>query len=68
MLRAVGFETDDFNKPQIGVASTWSMVTPGNMHINDLAKHAESKAMMVVKELCSILLLFLMASLWEQKA
>ena len=41
MLRAVGFETDDFNKPQIGVASTWSMVTPCNMHINDLAKHAE---------------------------
>jgi len=41
MLRAVGFDTDDFNKPQIGVASTWSMVTPCNMHINDLATHAE---------------------------
>ncbi len=37
MLRAVGFNNDDFNKPQIGVASTWSMVTPCNMHINDLA-------------------------------
>jgi dihydroxy-acid dehydratase len=41
MLRAVGFTTDDFQKPQIGVASTWSMVTPCNMHINQLASHAE---------------------------
>ena len=41
MLRAVGFETEDFDKPQIGVASTWSMVTPCNMHINDLANEAE---------------------------
>ena len=37
MLRAVGFETEDFKKPQVGVASTWSMVTPCNMHINKLA-------------------------------
>lgn len=37
MLRAVGFSTEDFKKPQIGVASTWSMVTPCNMHINVLA-------------------------------
>ena len=28
MLRAVGFENDDFNKPIIGIASTWAMVTP----------------------------------------
>ena len=42
MLRAVGFDTPDFDKPQIGVASTWSMVTPCNMHINDLAKHSET--------------------------
>ena len=41
MLRAVGFEDDDFNKPQIGVASTWSMVTPCNMHIDKLAIEAE---------------------------
>jgi dihydroxy-acid dehydratase len=41
MLRAVGFETNDFKKPQIGVASTWSMVTPCNMHINDLAVESE---------------------------
>ena len=37
MLRAVGFESEDFNKPQVGVASTWSMVTPCNMHIDKLA-------------------------------
>ncbi len=34
MLRAVGFTTKDFNKPIIGVASTWAMVTPCNMHID----------------------------------
>jgi dihydroxy-acid dehydratase len=38
MLRAVGFNDADFKKPQIGVASTWSMVTPCNMHINTLAE------------------------------
>jgi dihydroxy-acid dehydratase len=43
MLRAVGFKDKDFLKPQVGIASTWSMVTPCNMHINDLAKVA-SKA------------------------
>lgn len=40
MLRAVGFNDDDFKKPQIGIASTWSMVTPCNMHINELADEA----------------------------
>lgn len=40
MLRAVGFKTEDFKKPQIGIASTWSMVTPCNMHIDELAKKA----------------------------
>ncbi len=38
MLRAVGFGDADFKKPQIGIASTWSMVTPCNMHINKLAE------------------------------
>ena len=38
MLRAVGFKDKDFELPQIGVASTWSMVTPCNMHIDELAK------------------------------
>jgi len=37
MLHAVGFERKDFKKSQVGVASTWGMVTPCNMHINDLA-------------------------------
>lgn len=37
MLRAVGFSDEDFQKPQIGIASTGSNVTPCNMHINDLA-------------------------------
>ena len=40
MLRAVGFKDKDFTKPQIGIASTWSMVTPCNMHINKLAQVA----------------------------
>lgn len=40
MLRAVGFSKQDFSKPQVGIASTWSMVTPCNMHINKLADHA----------------------------
>jgi len=37
MLRAVGFKDEDFKKNQIGIASTWSMVTPCNMHIDKLA-------------------------------
>ncbi len=40
MLRAVGFKDVDFKKPIIGVASTWSMVTPCNMHIDKLAMEA----------------------------
>jgi len=40
MLHAVGFKNEDFKKPQIGIASTWSMVTPCNMHINKLADSA----------------------------
>ncbi len=40
MLHAVGFNNEDFKKPQVGIASTWSMVTPCNMHINKLADHA----------------------------
>lgn len=44
MLRAVGFNDDDFQKPQVGVASTWSMVTPCNSHIGELAEHARDGA------------------------
>jgi dihydroxy-acid dehydratase len=40
MLRATGFTDDDFRRPQVGVASTWSMVTPCNMHIDQLADRA----------------------------
>jgi dihydroxy-acid dehydratase len=40
MLHAVGFKNEDFKKPQVGIASTWSMVTPCNMHINRLADDA----------------------------
>jgi dihydroxy-acid dehydratase len=41
MLRGVGFETADFSKPLVGIASTWSKVTPCNMHINELASLVE---------------------------
>jgi len=44
MLRAVGFSDDDFRRPQIGIASTWAMTTPCNMHINDLAAEAAKGA------------------------
>lgn len=38
MLRAVGFDDADFKRPQVGIASTWSQVTPCNIHINGLAE------------------------------
>lgn len=41
MLRAVGFTDEDFKKPMIGIASTWSEVTPCNMHIDQLAVDAK---------------------------
>ncbi len=44
MLRAVGFSEDDFQRPQVGIASTWSMVTPCNMHIDGLADEAAKGA------------------------
>ncbi|MCP4925356.1 MAG: dihydroxy-acid dehydratase, partial [Gammaproteobacteria bacterium] len=40
MLRAVGFSDEDFHRSQVGIASTWSMVTPCNMHIDKLAEEA----------------------------
>ncbi len=42
MLYAVGFEKQDFAKPQIGIASTWSEVTPCNMHIDRLARESSN--------------------------
>ena len=44
MLYPVGFTKEDFGKPQIGIASTGSQVTPCNMHINDLAEAARQGA------------------------
>lgn len=44
MLRAVGFTDEDFKKPMIGIASTWSEVTPCNMHIDKLAIAAKQGA------------------------
>lgn len=41
MLRAVGYKTEDFQKPIVGIASAWSMVTPCNMHLDKLADEAE---------------------------
>jgi dihydroxy-acid dehydratase len=40
MLHAVGFGRGDFKKNQIGIASTWSQVTPCNIHIDKLALEA----------------------------
>ncbi len=37
MLRAVGLKDDDFSKPLIAVANTWSEITPCNYHLRDLA-------------------------------
>src|ERR1051325_8429206 len=44
MLYPVGFKREDFSKPMIGIASTWSMVTPCNMHLDELAREAEAGA------------------------
>jgi len=44
MLRAVGFSEDDFARPQVGIASTWGMMTPCNMHIDGLADAAVAGA------------------------
>ena len=44
MLRAVGFVDGDFDKPQVGIASTWSNLTPCNMHIDELARWAAGGA------------------------
>ncbi len=44
MLRAVGFQDNDFTKPIIGIANGYSTITPCNMGINDLALNAEAAA------------------------
>jgi dihydroxy-acid dehydratase len=40
MLYAVGFKKEDFLKSIVGIASTWSMVTPCNAHLDGLAREA----------------------------
>lgn len=42
MLRAVGFQDEDFNKAIVGVANAYSTITPCNMGINQLAQRAEA--------------------------
>ncbi|MFM2063563.1 MAG: hypothetical protein RLZZ507_3234 [Cyanobacteriota bacterium] len=42
MLRAVGFQDEDFNKAIVGIANGYSTITPCNMGINKLAQRAES--------------------------
>lgn len=44
MLRAVGLTDESFEKPMVGIASTWSEVTPCNVHIDDLAVAAKKGA------------------------
>lgn len=51
MLRAVGFTDEDFKKPMIGVASTWSEVTPCNMHIDQLAVQAKRECRRMAERL-----------------
>ncbi len=41
MLRAVGFTDGDFDRPQVGVASSWNEVTPCNVHLDRLAAQAK---------------------------
>ncbi|BAZ00356.1 dihydroxy-acid dehydratase [Tolypothrix tenuis PCC 7101] len=42
MLRAVGFQDEDFNKAIVGIANGYSTITPCNMGINQLAQRAEA--------------------------
>ena len=44
MLRAVGFEDGDFEKPIVGIASGWSTITPCNAGLDVLARRAEAAA------------------------
>lgn len=41
MLRAVGMTDEDFDKPQIGVASSWNEITPCNLSLARLAINAK---------------------------
>src|SRR6202167_6511159 len=41
ILRAIGMTDDDWDKPQVGVASSWNEVTPCNMTLDRLAKRSK---------------------------
>jgi dihydroxy-acid dehydratase len=41
MLRAIGMTDEDWDKPQVGVASSWNEVTPCNLSLDRLAKRAK---------------------------
>ncbi|GAA4265258.1 dihydroxy-acid dehydratase [Frondihabitans peucedani] len=41
MLRAVGMGDEDWDKPQIGIASSWNEITPCNLSLNRLAQGAK---------------------------
>lgn len=41
MLRAVGMTDDDWEKPQVGVVSSWNEVTPCNLPLDRLAKRSK---------------------------
>ena len=67
-LEVLAFETADFSKPLVGIASTWSKVTPCNMHINELAELVENLLMaLTAKEFFSILLRYQMVYQWGLK-
>ena len=70
MLRAVGFGDKDFDKPIVGVANGFSTITPCNMGLNELATAAENalRASQVQCHKSSVLSLYLMVFLWEQRA
>ena len=42
MLRAVGLRDEDFAKPLVAVANTWSEVTPCNLHLRDIAEKVKA--------------------------
>lgn len=42
MLRAIGMGDDDWEKPQVAIASAWNEVTPCNMTLRKLAEHTKA--------------------------
>lgn len=40
-LRSIGFKDEDFLKPMIGIATTWSETTPCNIKLNEFAEYVK---------------------------